>query len=142
MNLVPQIPFEINATDIYAGLNQSDLDLNAADVSAAVYDPRKTAPGTMTAVKYQGQTSTCWAFGLTAAMANSMIMQGLADNSIDLSERHLAYFSYNTGCDRLGNASDDSIETNPLRTYLDSAGNTIRSKFRRMNWHGMASESA
>ena len=139
MNLPPQIPFEIDATDIYAGLNQSDLDLNAADVSAEKYDPRDT--GTMTAVKSQGQTSTCWAFALTAAMENSMIMQGLADNSIDLSERHLAYFSYNTGCDSLGNASDDKIETDPLRTYRDAGGNTVMPTFRLMNWQGMASES-
>ncbi|MBQ2258007.1 MAG: InlB B-repeat-containing protein, partial [Lachnospiraceae bacterium] len=141
VNLPDEIPFEIGGTDIFAGLNQSDLDLNTADVSASVYDPRVSAPDTMTPVKNQNPYGTCWAFATTAIMENSMIQQELANNSIDLSERHLAYFTYNTGSDRLGNAVGDTIVSSPEDTYLNRGGNTFLAAIKLMNWHGMASES-
>ncbi len=137
------IPFEIDGTDIYAGFgNASFYGVSKADITAPQYDPRMKAPEEMTSVKNQNPWGTCWAFATMALLENSMIRQGLSDNSIDLSERHLAYFSRNTGSDMLGNASDDRITSSPDNTYLMAGGNAYMSAIRLMNWQGAAIESA
>lgn len=69
----------------------------------AKYDLRDT--GRVTSVKDQGVTGACWTFGALAALESSMIVQGNADTSIDLSERQLAYYNY-YGQD---NSSDKSL---------------------------------
>lgn len=47
-----------------------------------------------TSVKKQGIYSTCWAFGALASLESNLIKKGMADNSVDLSERHLVWFTY------------------------------------------------
>jgi C1A family cysteine protease len=49
--------------------------------------------GYVTSVKNQEDTSTCWAHATLASAESNMIMKGLADQSIDLSESHLVWFS-------------------------------------------------
>ncbi|MDE6606346.1 MAG: C1 family peptidase, partial [Lachnospiraceae bacterium] len=137
-----EIPFEIDGNDIYAGLGKfSVYRASKVDITASKYDPRTEAPEEMTSVKNQNPWGTCWAFATMALLENSMIRQGLADRSLDLSERHLAYFSRNSGSDRLGNASDDSIISVPSDTYLRVGGNTYMSAIRLMNWQGAALEA-
>lgn len=48
-----------------------------------------------TAVRNQGQYGTCWAFGAMASLESNMLIKGVCGNDINLSERHLAYFTYN-----------------------------------------------
>lgn len=136
------IPFEIDGTDIYAGFGEASFyGASKVDVTASRYDPRIEAPEEMTAVGNQNPWGTCWAFATMAVLENSMIRQGFSDRSIDLSERHLAYFSRNTGWDRLGNAGGDKITSSPDNTYLMSGGNAYMSAIRLMNWQGAAAEA-
>jgi len=137
-----EIPFEIGGTDIYAGLEGTSLySTSRVDVTAAKYDPRIETPEEMTVIGNQNPYGTCWAFAMMATLENSMIRQGFSDNSINLSERHLAYFARNSGSDRLGNASDDSIVSSPSDTYLNAGGNAYMAAVRLMNWQGAAAEA-
>lgn len=137
-----ELPFEIGGTDIYAGLGNISLyRTSRVDVTAAKYDPRIEAPDEMTAVGNQNPYGTCWAFAMMATLENSMIRQGFSDNSINLSERHLAYFTRNSGSDKLGNASGDTILSSPEDAYLRTGGNAILAASRLMNWQGAAAEA-
>ena len=58
-----------------------------------------TENGESTAIKNQGNHGTCWAFGMLASLESNMIKNGFADKSVDLSERHLTWFTYNPELD-------------------------------------------
>lgn len=135
------IPFEIGGTDIFAGLKTQE-GLNKAEQLPAKYDPRITAPDQMTEVKDQGSWNTSWVFAMMDILQNSMIRNGLADNTIDLSERHMAYFALNTGYDALDNSNDDSTVSTPEEAYLTLFGNAYYVAVKLMNWNGGAAESS
>ena len=71
--------------------------------------------GYVTPVKSQSDTGTCWAHAVMAAAESNMVMNGLADNTIDLSESHLVWFTQ-------GQASTDIND--PLYGDGESLGNT------------------
>lgn len=99
--------------------------------------------GILSSVKNQNPWGTCWAFSAIGILESSLIQQGIASrNSIDLSERHLAYFTYHTGYDRLGNASGDTVTTSSDSYYLENGGNAYYAAMRLMNWQGAAAESS
>lgn len=58
----------------------------------AKYDPREE--GKVTGIKDQGNTGLCWDYATIGTAESCLIQQGYATNAIDLSELHLAYFSY------------------------------------------------
>lgn len=137
----PVIPFKIDGTDIFAGLNAGE-EYNKAAPLPEKYDPRIDAADEMTSVKNQNPWSTCCSFAMMDILQNSMIRQNFADNSIDLSERHMAYFMFNTGYDALDNANDDTIVCDSDTYYLEQGGNACIAAMKLMNWHGAAYESA
>lgn len=102
------------------------------------YDSRDY--GYISPVRNQNPYGTCWAFSTMANIEASLIKQKI-DSNPDLSERHLAYFVYHTGYDRLGN-SDDTITYKGQNSYLESGGNAVYSAMKLINWHGAASEEA
>ncbi len=54
----------------------------------------------VTSVKNQGVYGDCWAFGTLSSLESNLLKTGKAAN-VDLSERHLAWFTYNgTGYER------------------------------------------
>ena len=71
--------------------------------------------GYITPVRSQADTGTCWAHATLATAESNMIMNGLADESIDLSESHLTWFTQ-------GLASMDIND--PLYGDGESLGNT------------------
>lgn len=88
------------------------------------YDPRHVNGVSMvTSVKDQKLTETCWAYAVIAVAESNLIKQGLADNTIDLSEHHLAYYTYNTTNDPLGNTKGDKAVLPNGYNYLSLGGN-------------------
>ena len=96
--------------------------------------------GYVTSVKYQGSTNTCWAHAALSAAESSMVKQGLADISVDLSETHLVWFSEGLG----------APEGDPLYGDQMDIGNECYSKGGNDNiaigalasWMGAADESS
>ena len=89
----------------------------------AKYDSR--SHGYVTPVKDQDYLNICWAFGTIAAVESSLLAHKQVSSaaSLDLSERQLAYFSFNLTPDALGNTTGD--KTLPIRknNYIDNYGN-------------------
>ena len=111
----------------------------ARSMMPARYDSREI--GYLPEIRNQGSWGACWSFSLTGAMEVSMIKDmSVSADSIDLSERHLAYFGFNTGYDALDNANGDTM-TSPASYYLDNGGNDLRGVIRLMNWNGGAQET-
>lgn len=111
----------------------------ARSMTPAKYDAREM--DYLPTIRNQGGWGACWSFSLTGAMEVSMIRDmGISSDSIDLSERHLAYFGFNTGYDALDNANGDTM-TSPASYYLNNGGNDLRGVIRLMNWNGGAQES-
>lgn len=123
-------------SDIDAGLNKISLFSTASSLPEK-YDSRDA--DIITSVKDQNPWGTCWSFATMALMESSWLQQ--FNETIDLSERHLAYFVKNTGYDPLGNASEDTIVPYNESFYLQSGGNLYKSAAKLMNWHGAASET-
>ena len=122
-----------------SNLQIATYDLRAAELPET-YDARGN--GAIPAVRDQDPWGTCWAFSFLGAMENSLVRQHDASvDEIDLSEQHLVYFTYHTGYDALGNASDDTTTSSPEKYYLKIGGNNVRAAAKLMNWQGAALES-
>ena len=67
-------------------------ELPKALVIPESYDLRDK--GILTPVKNQKQTGTCWIHGGLAAGETSLILKGIADTSLNLSEAHVAWFTH------------------------------------------------
>ena len=96
----------------------------------------------VTAVKDQGSTGHCWVYATIAASEASLLRDGLAPWSIDLSERHLAYFCNHDGVDPLGNLKGDhsysivGMGDGLSDPYMKGLGNSWRSGFALSSWIG------
>ena len=96
--------------------------------------------GYITSVKNQYNDGTCWTFAASAASEASLIKNnGFNKNSINLSELHLAYFTYNNAYDELGLLSGDSY-TLTSDSYLDFGGINYNSMLTYARWTGPADE--
>ena len=76
--------------------------------------------GRLPPIRDQGQYGTCWAFATLGAMEADLVSDG-ADREVDLSELHLAYYSYHSYYDEKDCNIGDFIES-PERTFLDQGG--------------------
>ena len=91
----------------------------------------------------QSPYGSCWTFSVLAACEASMIKNGLATGSIDLSERHLAYYFYNKGntTDAKGGTAGDYNEAVMAGSdYLSQGGNTLLTMWHLVSWCGPVAE--
>ena len=137
------IPDSTPALSIHEPGEGGAFDLLAQDALPTKYDSRDY--GNVSPVRDQNPFGTCWAFATIAAMESSLLAKGQANQSdfstssdaptvasLDLSERHLAYFTYHSQPDVLGNTLGDytlpvgSAFGEPMSDpYLVSGGNAV-----------------
>ncbi len=114
------------------------------------YDSRNY--GYITSVKNQNPYGTCWTFGTMAPVEAYMIKHGIinkdtgaaATTSMDLSELHLAWFTYTNAYDAEGMLTGDkttAVTDSSASTYLDRGGNYALATYTLMRWAGAASET-
>ena len=135
--------FDLGLSDIWGGRTYSTYSINELGVSEsdAKYDPRDskyTLP-----IRDQHGSQSCWAHSVMASMEESIVRRytDISADSINMSEKHLAYFSRNTGYDALGNDGGDTITPNSASSYYDKGGHSYLAAIRLMNWQGAASEN-
>ena len=103
------------------------------------YDARDYGYVTDEKIQYGG---SCWAFAATAAAESSLIKSGLADRSIDLSELHTAYYTYNTFIDPIGNTVGDEGRINSIYGVLNEGGKAEDAAELYAKWCGPVAESS
>lgn len=133
-----------NMSQFLKETSEETLDCSKSSiVLPASYDGRKY----QTAVKKQ-YGNTCWIYANIAAVEASMIKNGLADTSLDLSELHHIYFYYNRITDPLDNITKDYVSflkngsmSTDFASYVDAGGENNSVTERLLNRVGPVSES-
>lgn len=129
-----QVPFKVKSKEESSSYNKA-VNLPSS------YDLRKE--NLITDVKDQGYYGTCWAFASIAAAESSLLKEfpeKYYNQTLDLSEAHLAYYSYNKAKDPLNLLGGD-YTTTVYDHYLDFGGNFYMSTFSLSKWFGVANES-
>ncbi|MDO4798860.1 MAG: C1 family peptidase, partial [Coriobacteriales bacterium] len=148
------IPDTLPAPSIHDGEAGDELLRGTVDLPPS-YDSRYK--GLVTSPKNQGSFGTCWAFATMGVLESSLLSRGMVESTIDLSERHLAYFLYHTAPDPLGNtAGDSTVAINPQAVkpadgsdypaypvgYLVNGANATMACYTLTSWTGVARENA
>lgn len=120
---------------------QQQKDMKNSRASASYYNSMDK--GIVTPVRNQGNTGLCWAFSLSALGETSMLQNHKTqknNTSLDLSEKHLAYFMYNRTNDMLNNTKGDMTKLKS-GNWKEAGGNGILGLLSLSGWQGLASES-
>ena len=133
-------------SDAHLALPQTDRSIPAK------YDSRDS--GIVTPVRNQGGYGTCWAHASLACVETYMIKNGIVDAStgeaattdINLSEYHLAWYTYTDAYDALGMLDGDTttaiLDPNVEGdSYLDKGGSGLMAGITMLRGEGPASES-
>ncbi len=105
------------------------------------YDARQA--GIITSVKQQGAYGTCWAFSALSMLESSSITQGiLSKEDADLSERHLAYYTFYPVQEVLGGTGGDrTVFTRGDMSFLNLGGNVSMASHCLAGWQGAVLEA-
>lgn len=97
----------------------------------------------VTSVKDQMQYDTCWAFSAIASLESNMIKSNKADSSVDLSERHLAYFNYSGMYDNQDKSLFAGFDTYSANGYtpFKAGGSMYMAAATLMRGYGAVDES-
>ncbi len=96
--------------------------------------------GVLPAVRDQENYGICWIFSSLACVEADLIHDGAATTGIDLSELHLAYYTFHNFTDEKGLNTGDTVNTNGA-DYLQIAGNAYRAQYPLTNMLGPVNES-
>ncbi len=126
------------------GLEGNELEGNELEENTALPSSYNGyTKGVLPAIRGQYPYGTCWAHAAIAAIEADLIHDGNATTSIDLSELHLAYFSYHQFTDEKGLNTGDTISGVPSGTdYLNHGGLANRVADTLFNMLGPVKESA
>ena len=98
----------------------------------------------VTSVKNQGVYGDCWAFGTLSSLESNLLKTGKAAN-VDLSERHLAWFTYN-GTDMSDDASlwagKDTFLVDEGKDAYTQGGGRFKAAATLMRGYGAVEEAA
>ena len=108
----------INEPPLHTTVRKRD-DHQSKTALPEYYNPYEE--GLLPDLRNQNPLGTCWAFATIAALEGDLIHDGNADTSVDLSELHLAYFSYHDTYDEKGCNNGDSISVYGVN-YQDHGG--------------------
>lgn len=111
----------------------------------ASYDLRSV--NAVSAIKNQGITGCCWAFAAIKSIESNLVLKGLADNnSLDLSENHLAWYTYHPST-----VKDDPLYNEGISYSKSFFGNSDEyneggtadlATFTLARWSGVVTEEA
>mgnify|MGYP000019722797 FL=1 len=128
----------------YIPPDNTDVELyhdNTALLRTVPTESKYTTPN-LPAVRNQNPYGTCWAFSTVACVEINLINKGYVTSDIDLSEMHLAYFTYHSVVDPLGGTDGDETDTVAQgNSFLAYGGNYEYATTSLMKWSGLASES-
>lgn len=143
------MPIQVQAPTIHDANEHTGGGLQLqSDALPSAYDSREH--GFVTPVKNQNPFGVCWAFATIGAIESSLLAHNLAQASgLDLSERHLAYFTTHQQDDALHNITGDGVQakgnafgsaTLLSDPYLVSGGNSFVAEHVLATWAGPAKE--
>ena len=98
--------------------------------------------GVLPAIRNQNPYGSCWAHAAIAAVEADLIHDGKETTSIDLSELHLAYFTYHNFTDSKGLNTGDTVSGPSGTAYLNHGGNAQIAASSLFNMLGPVKESA
>ena len=97
----------------------------------------------ITPIKRQGSYGTCWAFSVLSMLETNSVMNNILTlQEADLSERHLAYYTYYPVADPLGGTTaNETVYHSGDMSFLRLGGNLSMACHRLANWQGAVYES-
>ena len=146
--LINEYYVDENGNRIELNLIPEDNGLHKATSLPSKFDLRNVdGKNYMTSAKDQLQTGTCWSHATMSSIESNMIMKGLGDNSTDLSEAHLVWFSQGavTSHDINDPLYNDGISRTDYNLKLDAfykGGTPFDAMMSLASWKGAVLESS
>lgn len=140
--LIEEEPVDSVIHDLESDFNKEELfknsDAQREEYSLPrAYDGRSI--GVVPKVRNQKIDGPCWTFATIAGLETDAIKKGIyASDNIDLSERHLLYYSCNTQNDIMNGLEGDVISSST--DYLKTMGNVSIAAHTLINWKGAVDE--
>lgn len=131
----------MEAEDLGGDISLSEANhIDKAWIPAA-YDSRNVGGKCyITPIRDQNPYGTCWSFAAVACVEANLVKKGYADLNLDLSERHVVYFSNHTVPDKLGNSGNDISYYAGSDLYM-AGGNAIQVSRAMAAWKGAVEEA-
>lgn len=98
-----------NTVTTDAASTAADTHKKSSNIPAS-YDLRTV--NAVSAIKDQGITGCCWAFAAIKSIESNLALQGLSNNTLDLSESHLAWYTYHPSTDKTDPLYNEGISYN------------------------------